>query len=333
MSFVDYKYIGLISSRVERFKDNGNHVYQMRCKFCGDSKKKKSLARGYIYSKENKFRYHCHNCGASMPLGQFIKLVAPDLYMAYMVDSFHKEGTKPLQKTTEKTYHKIQTNHPFLDKCIKLSKVDKSNPVYQYAIHRKIPEQYFDDFMSCANINHITGMIDKYNHKKYPNHQSLVIPFYNKNRELPQLQCRMLAGDLRYITLTLDDNVPKIFGLKYINWRKTVYVTEGPIDSLFIPNCLAIGGLKNFRAMDYIEHKTKDLVYIFDADWKYNPDVKRTLLEKIEKNHKLVILKNDFGAKDINEYIMNGNTTQNLIDYVEKNTFHGLRAKLETVHY
>lgn len=332
MSFVDYKYIGLISSRVERFKDNGNHVYQMRCKFCGDSKKKKSLARGYIYSKENKFRYHCHNCGASMSFGQFIKLVAPDLHMAYMVDSFSKTREHPPKKE-KPSYKKIQADQTFLEKCIRLSSVDMNNPVYQYAIKRQIPEKYLDDLLACHDVNYITSKIDKYNNKEYPHNKALVIPFFDKNKNIPHLQCRMIEGNFRYLTLNLVDDFPKIYGLKYIDWRKNVYVTEGPIDSMFVPNCLAIGGLKNFKAMEYIENKAKQLTYIFDADWRTNKDVRQSVIEKIEGGFEVVLLQKDFGCKDINEYITTGKTDNQLMEYITKHTFGGLRAKLELTKF
>jgi len=91
MNLVDSKYIGLISSRLEKFKRVKAGLYNCRCPICGDSQKNKSKARGYIYTMKNGANYKCHNCGASMTLGNFIKQLDVTMHKAYVMDRF-KDG-------------------------------------------------------------------------------------------------------------------------------------------------------------------------------------------------------------------------------------------------
>ena len=49
MDLIDSKFIGLVSSRLDRFKKVKANLYNFRCPICGDSEKQKNKARGYLY--------------------------------------------------------------------------------------------------------------------------------------------------------------------------------------------------------------------------------------------------------------------------------------------
>ena len=83
MDFVDSKYINLISSRLSKFSRKKPDLFNFRCPLCGDSQKSKSKVRGYLYAMKTNTNFKCHNCGASMSLGNFIKKLDPVLHKQY----------------------------------------------------------------------------------------------------------------------------------------------------------------------------------------------------------------------------------------------------------
>ena len=52
---VDIQYLLTLSPRLDRFKKKSNNLYNFRCPYCGDSQKKQSKARGFVYSMKNEY--------------------------------------------------------------------------------------------------------------------------------------------------------------------------------------------------------------------------------------------------------------------------------------
>ena len=48
---------------------------------------------------------------------------------------------------------------------------------------------------------------------------------------------------LRYILVKIEEDSPTVFGLDSVDLEKEVFVVEGPIDSLFLPNSIACAGV------------------------------------------------------------------------------------------
>ena len=86
MDLVDSKYIGLVSSRLQKFKRVKDNLYNFRCPICGDSQKNKNKTRGYIYQVKNNTNFKCHNCGASMSFNNFVKTIDPTLHKQYTLE-------------------------------------------------------------------------------------------------------------------------------------------------------------------------------------------------------------------------------------------------------
>ena len=93
MDIIDSKYVNLVSSRLQKFKRVKTNLYNFRCPICGDSKKHKNKARGYIYSHKADMNFKCHNCGASSSLSNFIKTLDPVLYKQYIFEKFKDRNT------------------------------------------------------------------------------------------------------------------------------------------------------------------------------------------------------------------------------------------------
>ena len=96
MDLVDSKFIGLVSSRLLKFKRVKPNLYNFRCPICGDSQKQKNKARGYIYGIKQNVNYKCHNCGASMSFSNFLKQVDTVLQKQYVMEKF-KDGLRDLK--------------------------------------------------------------------------------------------------------------------------------------------------------------------------------------------------------------------------------------------
>ena len=93
MDLVDSKYIGLVSSRLQKFKRVKENLYNFRCPLCGDSKKHKNKARGYVYALKADMNYKCHNCGASSTFSNFLKQLDPTLHKQYVFEKFQTRNT------------------------------------------------------------------------------------------------------------------------------------------------------------------------------------------------------------------------------------------------
>ena len=162
----------------------------------------------------------------------------------------------------------------------------------------------------------------------------LVIPFYNKDKCLVSFQGRALGeSKMRYITVKLDDDNHKIFGMDRIDLddpEKDVYVTEGPIDSMFLDNAIATADSNLRSAAKHID-KSK-LVLVFDNEPR-NKDICRQMEECIEEHYKIVVWPEMIEEKDINEMILNGFSSDEIQDIISKNTFQNLRAKIEFINW
>ena len=93
MNLIDSKYIGLVSSRLIKFKRVKSDLYNFRCPICGDSKKNKTKTRGYLYTIKADVNFRCHNCGASMTFSNFLKEIDPIVHKQYVFERFKQGST------------------------------------------------------------------------------------------------------------------------------------------------------------------------------------------------------------------------------------------------
>jgi transcription elongation factor Elf1 len=140
MLFIEHKYISLLSNRLQRFTRLNEKSYNFRCPLCGDSQKNSYKARGYIYQKKDKMLFFCHNCGASMLFGNFLKQIDNNLYNEYSQEMFlNKERPKEKDVDITKIEHpKFRIDSP-LKYLKKISQLEPDHPVKRYVMRRKIP--------------------------------------------------------------------------------------------------------------------------------------------------------------------------------------------------
>jgi transcription elongation factor Elf1 len=317
MDFVDTKFISILSPRLQKFKKIKNNLYNFRCPICGDSQKNKNRARGYFYQVKNNSNFKCHNCGLNISFNNFLKQVDVELHRQYIFEKF-KEGNTGRNFQADEPVFKFEK--PKFKTSLDLLKAVENKKAKEYLENRKLnPYKFYytDKFKEWTN-----SKIETFDRQslKYEE-ERIIIPLYY-NQELIGFQGRTLgSSSIKYITIMLDENAPKIYGLDEIEKNKTVYITEGPFDSTFIPNSIALCGADG----DVSKWGINDPVWVYDNEPR-NREILSRISRVVEMGQKVVIWPSTIKEKDINEMVLSGLDVQSVI---ELNTYSGLEAKLK----
>ena len=315
MDHVDSKFIGLVSPKLQKFKRVKADLYNFRCPICGDSKKNKSKTRGYLYAVKANTNFKCHNCGASMSLNNFLKHVDPAVHKQYVMEKF-KEGHTGRSFVIEEPEFKFEA--PKFKKKLKLPKASENPKSSGYLTARKLnPDNFYYAEHFKKFVNSLKPTFDDTKHDE----ERIIIPlYYEKN--LIGLQGRSInPNPVKYITVMLDDDAPKIYGLDTIRRDAPVYITEGPFDSTFIRNAIAMCGAD----LDISRWGISNPVWIYDNEPR-NREITNRISKTIDSGQSVVIWPESIDDKDINDMVMNGLDVQSVI---ESNTYSGLEAKLK----
>lgn len=322
--YVDKKFVPLIGIKLERFKQKGDYLWNFRAPCCGDSKKSKIKSRGYLYRKKDGIFYRCHNCQSGMSLGNFIKTLDPHLYQQYQLESFLEAPQKAVQPRI--ALPPINEAPKIID-LPAISDLAPDHFARQYVSDRKIPVDRWKELYYAENFKEFcenTFEPSRLEDKNLQAEKRLVLPFLDEKNNLLGVQGRTLSNSkIRYITIKTDENSRKIFGLNGINFQKPIYVVEGPIDSLFLPNAIATMDSALYRVSDVLG--TQDFVFVFDNEPR-NIEVVRDIQRTIERGFKVCIFPSTILWKDINDMVLAGLDVLSLID---NHTYEGLRSVLE----
>lgn len=325
--FLDQKYLTLISNRLPLFKRKSDKLYNCRCTICGDSVKKKSKARGYFFEYKTELRYKCHNCDASMTFGTFLKTIDHTLHSQYILERYSEgNGFKSNSLATltfEEPKFKSQDER-LLDKLLqRLDSLPLDHEAVKFCLNRNIPEKSFNKIYYIDNVKNVVQLSTKYKESIKGEEPRIVLPFYNENNQLTGVTCRAIRDEaLRYITVKIKDDSPLIFGLGDVDKNKFVYVVEGPIDSLFLDNCIAVAGT-SFNKVSLSSIPKENLAYIYDNQPR-NFEVCKLLERSIDQGHNVVIWPQNIIEKDINDMV---NAGKNVKKIVQENIYSGLTAK------
>lgn len=323
MDHIDVKYINLISSRLSKFKKVKPHLYNFRCPICGDSQRQKNKARGYLYQVKNNTNYKCHNCGISVSFSNFLKSVDSESHKHYVFEKFKdgKTGKNFPTQSPEDILKTVDSARPKFKKKAVLDlpgafSVDKSK---RYLESRAIFE---GDFYYAENFKEFVNSIkpDTFNNVRY-GEERIIIPIV-RNGELVGVQGRALSTNpVKYLTVMFDDDAPKVYGIDRVDRSSTVFVVEGPFDSHFLPNSVALCGSDG----EVRDLEGSDIVFVYD-----NEPRNREIVGKIEKvidgGGRVVIWPSSIKEKDLNDMVLVGRNVKNI---VESNIYSGLEAKLK----
>jgi hypothetical protein len=325
--FLDQKYLSLISNRLPLFKRKDDFLYNCRCIICGDSAKKRHKARGYFFKYKNELRYKCHNCDASMSFGGFLKTFDSNLHTQYRLEKY-SEGNNTTTKAPEIVFTepKFQSKEEkLLDKLLdRLDALPEDNEGVQFCKKRQIPSEKFNQIYYINNVKDIVQLNDKYKESIKGEEPRIVLPFFDEAGQLAGVTCRALRGEvLRYITVKIKEEVPLIFGLNELDKNKTTYVVEGPLDSLFLSNSIAVAGTALNKTSSFL----KDPVFVYDNQPR-NKELCKIVERSINAGNRIVIWPQHIEEKDINDMVLAGHNVNKI---VENNTWQGLTAKAKFI--
>jgi transcription elongation factor Elf1 len=317
MDLIDSKYIGLVSSRLQKFKRVKSDLYTFRCPICGDSQKNKNKTRGYIYPVKNNTNFKCHNCGASLSFNNFLKQIDPILHKQYTLEKF-KEGHTGKNFVVEEP--KFEFKKPIFKKRLELPKASE-NPIAKLYLEKRLlnPDKFYfaNKFQEWTNTQKPTFS------RIVRDESRIVIPLYTRDGELFGFQGRSLGpSNVKYITVILDESIPKVYGLDEVSTDETIYITEGPFDSTFVQNAIAMCGsdilLDSLNLGD-------DIVYVLDNEPR-NKEICNRISKLIDGGKKVVIWPKAVQQKDINDMVLAG---LSVMDVLKSNTYRALEAKIK----
>lgn len=344
--FTDLKYILMAGQNLSRFKQAGKNTFNFRCPICGDSQKNKRKSRGYLFksNKTDDFFYKCYNCDASFGFSHFLKKIDENLYNTYVSEILlsNKIDNKKHKDTKIEFVSEIPV---FNNPKINLSKyfysvleLPEEHVVLSYLNNRQIPEEHYKDIYYTPDFKKSTLSISKLypdyeeskntNNKLYAGEARIVFPFYYYDGSLIGYQGRSIVSDdnktgLKYITIKLDRNKPKIYGLDRVDVSKTIIVVEGGIDSLFLDNALATTDSSLHRITSVLPEIDRDKFVMFFDQEPRNPQIVSNMLKTIELGLNVVIFSDSkiFPEKDINDAVIKGKLTTSIIhELINKNT-------------
>ena len=333
MLYIDKKYVNLVSGSLQKFKWKKDSLATCRCFKCGDSKKNKAKTRGYFFEHKGNYVYKCHNCGFSCNLYSVLESISPSLCKEYAFEVFKEKNPEPIYKPEPVVKKPI-----FTELGTRLDILNENHKAVTYVKSRQIPKEKYRNFYYCSDFSRVMQSFGKTGSKE----ARLVIPFYDEMGLLIGVQGRIFEEKevyrkskqenekIRYITLKKEGQERLWYGLEKVNPNDTVYVTEGPIDSMFIPNAVAMQGAGWLEELPAKIAKSK-VVFIFDNEPR-NEEIVSLIGKYIESGRNVVIWPEEINKKDINDMVLAyGEPTT--IKLIINNVYSGLKAKMKYTYW
>lgn len=341
MQWIDLKYIGALAPRLSMFAKKDNDVWNMRCPICNDSQKSKTKARGYILGKNGRYTYTCHNCNVSMSFARFLETVDPASYQDYVRERYS-------EKTSSYNTERIVEPAPDMARFItpkfikytalanlkKISQLPLDHPARRYVVNRQIPSIYHSKLFYAPKFKAFTNSLkpDKFDLSK-KDEPRLIIPFVDKGGNLFGYQGRSFFNtEPRYITIILDDTKPKVYGLECVKLENTVYVVEGPIDSMFLENSLAMAGAHLDKTAVDVGLKIDTTTIVYDNE-RRNENIVNSIDKVIDLGYSVCIWPDDLEHKDINDMVRSGMSPKAIKQLIDQHTYKGLSAKMRLTQW
>ena len=317
MDIIDSKYIGLVSSRLQKFKRVKADLFNFRCPICGDSKKHKNKARGYLYQVKTNTNFKCHNCGASLSFNNFLKQIDTSLHKQYVMEKFKEGFAGGRNFVVEEP--KFEFKKPVFKKKLDLPRADEVPIAKEYLEKRKLdPSKFYFAYKFKEWTNTQKQTFDTIGRDE----SRIIIPMYDEDKILIGFQGRSLGpNSVKYITVMINEDAPKIYGLDQIDNEKPIYIIEGPFDATLVQNGVAMCG----SDLDIRSFGWSNYIYVYDNEPR-NREIINRIAKTIDRGDKVVIWPTSIVEKDINDMVLSG---QNIMNVLESNTYSGLKAKIK----
>jgi hypothetical protein len=246
-------------------------------------------------------------------------MVNPNLFFEFRKESLKAERDLAPKKEEEV---KVEPRFDVFTSLKKISELPPTHPARRYVTDRKVPDDQLGRLFYAPYFKKFVNTIvpEKFS-KDAMDEPRLIIPYIAKDGSVMAFTGRSFdpAADLRYMMINLTDD-RAVFGLDRVDTNRQHYVVEGPIDALFLPDTIAVGG-------SYIRD-WKNGIAIFDNQPR-NYEICKLMQSAIENDMKIVIWPPNLPGKDINELVLAGYTVKEILEVIKQNTYYGLTAKLK----
>lgn len=276
------------------FKTLGETVMQGTCPYCERD--------SFVYTFKDERMFLCHHC---------------QRHLKYEKVKWNANNNTD-DVVNNSASHGISINYSsVLRNCKKLLDLPSDHECVRYVRNRRIPDSVWTDLYYCDDFREVASPANV----KVKKSARLILPFFDEDNNLFGLQGRSLDGsEPRYITIMYKEDEEKIFGKHKVDMTKTFYCVEGPIDSLFLKNCVAMAG------SDGLSNKYKTSAVMCLDNEPRNNQIVAKLEKHIDDGFKVVIWPDSIKQKDIYDMIQKGVDVQHV---VEHNTWAGLAAKIK----
>lgn len=328
MLWLDVKYANLLGPQLRNFKRKSSDTFNFSCPVCGDSETHRRKARGYLYANKQQLQYHCHNCGITMPFGRLLQQSDAQLHSQYRLEQLKDE--RPIDEEPQSFFTTAQQIHQIFGtfrSLLKVSQLPVDHHAKQFVEKRKIPTVYHHKLFYAERFKTFTNTViaDKFDSKKIGKDEPrLIIPLLTKDRVVIGFQGRaLLSSPIKYITIMIDEDAPKIFGMDTVDLSKRVYTFEGPIDSMFIDNAIATAG-GDLEAACRVVSKSNNII-VYDNEPRSIHTIQK-MNKSIDHGYRVCVWPETLVQKDINDMVLAGYAPEYLKHIIDNNSYEGLRA-------
>lgn len=334
VDYLTYKYITLASSQLDQFKRKSENLFNFRCPYCGDSKKNRFKARAYLYVKDGSFFFTCHNCQYGTNFRNFLEFVDGSLYDEYRREVYMETNrgvlrAKKLAVLAKPISHEeTKQDSFFVRNMLRLSDVDDNQIGRKYALKRRIPVTALDDLFFSKNFfTDIESIVPgKFSPEQIAaDHPRVVIPIRDREGQIVGMSGRDLLGlGRKYYHVGFDSNQQMVYGIHKVDLNKKIFVFEGPIDSMFIPNSLAVM-TSNFNKIQKLDNS--NMFIVLDNE-RRNKEIVLQYQKMIARGYRVCLWPEYIAVKDVNDMVLGGYKPEQIQSIIEENSYRGLEAEL-----
>lgn len=301
--WIEEKYINLVGSRLRNFKRVDTNKYQCSCPLCGDSKKYANKARGSFYIWKGEWWFHCYNCGKAYTIPVFMAFNYPDLHKSYLMETL--SGHKPElinQTVNQPKVRKYVKKTIEISDAVNVADLPSNHMAAKYVARRMLPAKYHSELLFVPGFKEWTNLLIPGKFEDIKNDEPrLIIPFKTPSGDVFAYQGRSFdpKSYAKYITIKLDPEAPKIYGMNHINPELPVMVVEGPIDSMFVFNGVADAG-GDLKRASVVYNQT---VSIWDNEPR-NEQIVSNMEKAIHEGRLVCIWPDGVVKNDINDMVI-----------------------------
>lgn len=327
---IELPLVNALSVRTMNFAQKRAHLWNFSCPYpdCGDNATRKDRARGYVFEFKHRLQYKCHNCSRSLWFPTLLKEQFPDLYQELKIQRYRaQQNSNPIQyldETKEPEPPKQTIAEP---PWIPISKLDEHHPAYQYVLNRRIPRARWTDIYYVEKYGDFVRQMGQKN-SRLRNDARIVLPYRDKNGKLIGFTGRSMDpvdNRYKYLAVNLDEESERVFRLNEVMTTRPFIVVEGPIDSLFLENVIAVSGAK-LSAPSIVRENRSKAILVADNEPR-SKIIVRNIERYIEEGYKVFLWPSSWKCKDINQAVQEGVDAGSIERMILNDSASGMKAR------